>query len=62
MTEWHLGHVPGTVIVDKGELDTLRAENEGLRAALEQIVRGWQVGLSAGDLHDIAKEALRQRR
>jgi hypothetical protein len=24
--EWHLGHVPGTVIVDKDELDALRAE------------------------------------
>lgn len=51
----------------KGQHDTcarmevgLRAENQRLRAALEQIVRGWQVGLSAGDLHDIAKQTLSQ--
>lgn len=35
MTEWHLGHVPGTVIVDKTELDTLRTKVTDAQA-------GWQ--------------------
>lgn len=32
---WHLGHVPGTVIVDKVELDALRALVEVARAHVE---------------------------
>lgn len=43
---------------DTRHLVALRAEIKLLRAALEQIVRGWQVGLSAGELQDIAEAAL----
>lgn len=47
-----------TVLEYRGEIDAEHAEGTQLVAALEQIVRGWQVGLSAGDLHDIAEKAL----
>jgi hypothetical protein len=34
---WHLGRVPGTVIVDKAELDELRAEIERLQTGLAGV-------------------------
>src|SRR5580765_4776487 len=68
---YHLGHVPGTVIVDKTELDHLRSEVERLQAELaeceqlladaEQDLRGYQSRLDAAQA-DLAQARTERER
>lgn len=46
---FHLGHVPGTVFVDKIELDTLRAEVARLQAELAAMTAASDVYKQARD-------------